>query len=618
MNLEEKLQRLPDKPGVYLMHDAAGEVIYVGKASSLKNRVRSYFRSQRNQSPKTQSLVKKIEDFEYIVTDTEVEALILEYNLIKKYDPRYNVMFRDDKSYPYLKITLNEDFPRIEITRNMRKDGARYFGPYTSVGALNETVRLLRKLFPLRTCRQGDFQQRKRACLNAHIKRCYAPCVGQISREKYGEIVREVVLFMEGKQEDLLDRLHERMEKCAEALDFEKAAGIRDQIQAVEGVLEKQKIVSVNGENQDVIAMARGVNEVCFQVFYVRRGKIMGREHFFMERTDDLSREEVMSAFLKQYYNRAAEIPPVVLLADEAEDGEVIREWLTRIRGRKVLLHVPRRGEKLKLVEMVAANALVELREHEEDRRKKAMTVEEALLELQEHLDLEGLPLRIECYDISNISGTDSVGSMVVFENGSPKPGDYRRFKINTVTGPDDYASMQEVLRRRFKNRDITGDPGKVKDSFCKIPDLIIVDGGKGQLSAAREVMIQMGVGDIPTFGLAKQQEELFGEGSQEPIILPRNSQGLYMLQRIRDEAHRFAVSYHRGLRDKKIHASILDEIPGIGPKRKGALLREFGSVDGIRRATVEQLAHVEGMTKSAAMNIHEYLGVKDKDKDSP
>lgn len=658
MNLEEKLQRVPDNPGVYLMRDAAGDVIYVGKAASLKNRVRSYFRSQKNQSPKTQSLVKHIDDFEIIVTDTEVEALILEFNLIKKYDPKYNVMFRDDKSYPYLKVTLNEKYPRIEITRNMRKDGARYFGPYTSVGALNETVRLLRRLFPLRTCRNSAFEQRKRACLNAHINRCYAPCVDQISPEKYREMVREVILFMEGKQEDLVARLQERMEEAASELDFEKAAKLRDQIQAVEAVLEKQKIDSAGNEDQDVIAMARGTNQVCIEVFYVRKGKLMGREHFFLERTDDLSREEVMSVFLKQYYNRAAEIPPVILLGDEAEERDVIQAWLSQVKGRKVILHVPKRGEKLRLVEMVAANALIELQEHEEDVRRKTMKAEAALMELREHLQLDKLPLRIECYDISNISGTDAVGSMVVFENGEPKPGDYRRFKIKTVTGPDDFASLREVLNRRFQRRRQAGkEPGNesVKDSvnapgaatasafipgtantsadasaavpgekpksdhssvsgswdssFGRLPDLVIIDGGKGQLSAVREVMAELGVGGIPTFGLAKQQEELFVEGSTDSIILPRNSQGLYLLQRIRDEAHRFAISYHRGLRDKKLQESILDQVPGIGPKRKRALLKEFGSVKGIRKASLEELAQVKGMTMSAAQKLQEYIG---------
>lgn len=618
MNLEEKLQRVPAKPGVYLMRNAAGDVIYVGKAASLKSRVRSYFRSPKSQTPKTQSLVKHIEDFEYIVTDTEVEALILEFNLIKKYDPKYNVMFRDDKSYPYLKVTLNEKFPRLEITRNMRKDGARYFGPYTSVGALNETVRLLRRLFPLRTCRNSAFEQRKRACLNAHIKRCYAPCVDKINPEKYGEIVREVILFMEGKQEDLLARLQARMEEAASQLDFEKAAKLRDQIEAVEAVLEKQKIDSAGDEDQDVIAMARGTNQVCIEIFYVRKGKLMGREHFFLERTDDLSREEVMSAFLKQHYNRAAEIPPVILLGDDADDRELIQEWLSQIRDRKVTLHVPKRGEKLRLVEMVAANALVELQEYEEDLRRKSMKAEEALLELQKYLHLDKLPLRIECYDISNISGTDAVGSMVVFENGEPKPGDYRRFKLKSVTGPDDYASLQEVLSRRFKNfnknqagdGEASGAGGAGDSSFGKVPELVIIDGGKGQLSAAREVMTELGAGEIPTFGLAEKQEELFVSGRQEPIILPRNSQSLFLLQRLRNEAHRFAISYHRGLRGKKVQESILDQVPGIGPKRKRALLKEFGSVKGVRKASLEELCQVEGMTRSAAEKLQEYLGV--------
>jgi len=615
MDLEEKLQRLPDKPGVYLMHDAAGDVIYVGKAASLKNRVRSYFRGQKTQPLRTQSLVKHIRDFEYIVTDTEVEALILEYNLIKKYDPRYNVMFRDDKSYPYLKITLNEEYPRVEITRNMVKDGARYFGPYTSVGALNETVRLLRKLFPLRTCKETAFEQRKRACLNAHIKRCPAPCVKEISREKYMEIVREVLLFMEGKQEDLLRRLQQRMEECSDNLDFEKAAKLRDQIKAVEAVLEKQKIVYAGGGDQDVIAMARGVNQVCIQVFYMRKGRLTGRDHFFMVRTDQLSREEVMAEFLKQFYSRAAEIPGTLLLRDDVEDKEVIREWLSQVKGSKVTIHVPKKGAKLKLVEMVAANALEELRDYEEDIRRKTMSLQEALLELQEYLQLPGLPLRIECYDISNISGADSVGSMVVFENGSPKPGDYRRFKIASVSGPDDFASLREVLGRRFRRSGKVSE-GKAGDgSFAKLPDLVIIDGGKGQLSAAREVMRELGLQVIPTFGLAKQQEELFAEGKAEPIILPRNSQVLYLIQRIRDEAHRFAVSYHRGLREKKLRASILDDIPGIGPKRKRALLREFGSVKKIRQATLEQLLQVEGMNRSAAEALQEHFGSSGREK---
>jgi len=596
------------------MRDAEGKVIYVGKAASLKKRLRSYFRSPNAHTPKVQSMVRHIGDFEYIVTDNEIEALILEYNLIKKHRPKYNVMFRDDKSYPYLKITLNEKWPGVTVTRSMVQDGSRYFGPYTRAGALHETVRLLRRIFPIRTCRQSSFDRQERACLNAHIKRCMAPCSGKVSEEKYREMVREVILFMEGKQEDLIKLLTERMEEAAENLEFERAAEIRDQIRSIKAVLQKQKIVSPGGEDQDVIAMARGKNEACMQVFFIRKGKLVGRDHFFLEGTDGMSGEEIMAAFLKQYYSRAAEIPNTLLLSDDAEDREVIQAWLTGKKGQKVRLHVPKRGEKLRLVEMVARNALMELKEREEERRKKTRANEEALLELKEYLDLEELPLRIECYDISNISGTSTVGVMVVFENGFPKTSDYRRFKINTVSGPDDYASLREVLSRRFKrvqnkDKEELGKGAGGDDGFSRLPDLVIIDGGKGQLSAAREVMREMGVADIPALGLAKKNEELFTEGRSEPIMLPRSSQALLLLQRIRDEAHRFAITYHRRLRGKQVSKSVLDGVPGIGPKRKKALLRHFGSVEKIKQASVEELAGVEGMTLSAAERLREYLG---------
>jgi len=616
VNLEEKLQLVPDKPGVYLFYGSEGEVIYVGKAASLKNRVRSYFRSSQNHSPKVLSMVKSVEDLEYIVTDNEVEALILEFNLIKKYRPKYNVMFRDDKSYPYLKITLNEEWPGIEITRNVVQDGSRYFGPYTSAGALHETLRLLRRLFPIRTCRGSSYKKRERPCLNAHIKRCLAPCSGRVDAEKYREMINELILFLEGKQESLISRLEEKMLKASENLEFEKAAEIRDQIRSIKAVLEKQKIVSPGGEDQDVIAMAKGKDETCVQVFFVREGKLIGREHFFLDGTEGMPEEEIMSVFLKQYYSRATEIPHTVLLSHNTEDKEVIEKWLKEKRGKKVTLKVPLRGPKKDLVEMVAQNALMELKEHEREQSKKIAETEEALLQLKEYLDLNQLPLRIEGYDVSNISGTNNVGVMVVFENGVPQKRHYRRFKINSTSGPDDYQSMRELIYRRFKRAESaeksgTEIAGEGDIGFSTLPDLVVIDGGKGQLKSAREVMRSLGVEDIPTFALAKKREELFKEGRKDPYILPRNSQALFLLQRIRDEAHRFAVTYHRRLRGKQMSRSVLDEVPGIGPKRKKALLRKYGSVEGIRKASVEELAQVEGMNKSAAEKLLEYLGGK-------
>lgn len=606
----EKLERLPDKPGVYLMLDERGKVIYVGKASSLKNRVRSYFRSGQSQPAKVKALVQHIADVEYIVTDTEIEALILENNLIKKHRPKYNVSLKDDKTYPYLKVTTNEEFPRIMVTRSMQKDGARYFGPYTRVGAMHETLKLLRRLFPIRSCKQATLERNDRPCLNAHIDRCLAPCSGQITRDEYAEVVKEAILFLEGKQEKLIKRLRERMEQAAERLQFEKAAELRDQITALEQVLARQKIVSSDQEDRDVVAMARGEGQVCVQVFFVRGGKITGREHFFMIGTDQMSRQEVMTAFVKQYYNRVDHVPKEILLQDALEDEDVIGGWLSQKRGNKVTLAVPKRGEKLKLVEMVAKNALLVLEEEELLQRKKKMVVQEALLELQQRLGLPCLPRRIECYDISNIQGSDSVGSMVVFENGIPKNSDYRRFKIKTVQGPDDFASMYEVIARRFaRARQEQQEPdGKKQAKFARLPDMVLIDGGKGQLNAARQAMKRLEVAYIPTFGLAKEEELLFSEGKPDPIRLPRDSESLFLLQRIRDEAHRFAVSYHRQVRDKNIRRSILDEIPGIGPKRKKALLRHFGSVTAIRQATLEEIAAVEGMNMVLAETVYHYL----------
>ena len=594
-DIEDKLKRLPDKPGVYLMLSEEEKIIYVGKASSLRSRVRSYFRDG-NASVKVSALVRHIKDIDYIVTDTEVEALILECNLIKKHRPKYNVFLKDDKTYPYIKITLDEAYPRIVTTRRVKKDGAKYYGPYTSAGSLHETIRLLRRLFPIRTCK--SFEKQQRACLNYHIKRCLAPCAGNVSAADYKDMINEIMNFLEGKQERLIKNLQEKMLKAAENLQYEKAGELRDQIKAVEKVLEKQKIVNAAEEDQDVIAFARGSNEVCVQVFFIRNGKVVGREHFFLDGTDSLSRSEVMTIFVKQYYSRVADIPRKILLQEPIEDKDVIEQWLKEKASIRVVVQVPQMGEKLKLLEMVGRNALLLLEEAQLSRQKKKLADGEAILQLKEYLKLTTLPIRIECYDISNIQGTSTVGSMVVFEKGKPLTDEYRRFKINTVEGANDYASLQEMLYRRFKRG----------AGAAALPDLVLIDGGKGQLSAARDVMKLLGFASIPACGIAKKEELLFTENEQEAIKLPENSEALYLLQRIRDEAHRFAITYHRQLRSKDSFRSLLDEIPGIGPRRKKALLNKFGSLENIRMASLQELEQVEGMNKKSAMQVYDYL----------
>ncbi|MEW6621891.1 MAG: excinuclease ABC subunit UvrC [Bacillota bacterium] len=595
MTLEDRLKRLPDKPGVYMMLSDEGKVIYVGKAASLRNRVRSYFRSNQN-SPKAAALMLHVKDLDYIVTDNEVEALILECNLIKNHRPKYNVFLKDDKTYPYIKITLDEEYPRIVTTRRIQKDGGKYYGPFTNVGSMHETVKLLRRLFPVRTCK--SIKPQDRPCLNHHIKRCLAPCTGNISPNDYRTMVEQTIMFLEGKQEKVLETLQRKMREASENLEFERAGELRDQIMAVEKVLEKQKIENPVEEDQDVIAFARGVDEACVQVFFIRNGKVVGREHYFIDGTDNLSRTEIVTAFVKQYYSRVADIPRKILLQEPVEDKEIIELWLKEKRGSKVSLATPQIGSKLKLVEMVAKNALLLLEEAQLSRQRKKMSDEEALLLLKDYLDLQNIPLRIECYDVSNIQGSSAVGSMVVFEKGRPVPEQYRKFKIKTVDGPNDYAALQEVLYRRFKHG----------ANAASLPDLVLIDGGKGQLSACREVMRVLDLAHIPAYGLAKKEELLFGEGKEDPIILPRTSEALYLVQRIRDEAHRFALAYHRSIRGKDSLRSLLDEIPGIGPKRKKALLMRFGSIEEIRAAAIKDLEEVEGMNKKAAEQVYDYF----------
>lgn len=607
MILEDKVKNMPSEPGVYLMKDEGGQIIYIGKAISLKNRVRSYFSSQHQNSPKTRALVKNIRDIDFIITDSELEALILESNLIKKHRPKYNISLKDDKNYPLIKVTINEDFPRIEIVRKIEKDGAKYFGPFTSSSSVQETLKLITKIFPIRDCKHKTFARQDRPCLNSHINRCKAPCVGRISVKEYKKIISEIILFLEGKQEALVKTLKERMVEASVNLEFELAAELRDQLQAVEKIIERQKIVSDAQADQDVINIARGFDEVCVQIFFVRSGKLIGKEHFFIAHTDDDTREEIIAGFIKQYYNLAEYIPKEILIPEELDERGIIQDWLSDKKGSKVYLSIPKRGMKVELLELVNKNALQILEQSNLARlQKKAMT-EDAVYQLQEELELDVPPIRIECYDISNTQGAESVASMVVFKNGKPAGDQYRRFKIKTVEGPNDFASMAEVIGRRFKNA-LKEEAENKQGKFRELPDLLIIDGGKGQLAAAREVMKSLGFGWIPTYGLAKENEWLFHEDSGEPIILPRNSKSLYLVQRIRDEAHRFAITYHRLLRTKRNLASVLDEIPGVGERRKQILLKHFGSLKKIKEASFHEIVKVEGITEQVAESIYNYF----------
>jgi excinuclease ABC subunit C len=641
--IQSVLNSLPHKPGIYIMKDAQGTILYVGKAISLYNRVRSYFQESTDLSPKNRVMVSKVDDIEFLVVKNEVEALVLESNYIKQYRPKYNVLLRDDKNYPYIKVALTEDFPRVYRVRSFQHDGNRYFGPYTNSGAVDSTLDLLNKLFAFRTCRydasawapprEGEppagWKQKLlvRPCTQYFIHRCIAPCVAYATREEYDAVIQQVILFLEGKHDEVLKKLHEQMNEAAENLNFEEAARIRDRIKAVERILEKQRIISTEGQDdQDVIALASAEDETCAQVFFFRSGKLVGREYFILQGTRDSTPGEVMSSFLQQFYESSPHIPPEVIVEVEPDDRVVLQSWLKEKRKGAITITAPKRGEKLRLVEMVKQNAQEVLEQQRIKWLTDSQKTQMALEELQEALNLAAPPYRIECYDISNTQGTNSVGAMVVFEAGRPKNSEYRRFKIKTVEGPNDFASHQEMLRRRFRRQAHSdsakadgagkGSESEIEESEqeaplqheWKMPDLIIIDGGKGQLSAALEVLQGLHI-DVPTVGLAKENEEIFIPGSPDPIILPRSSQGLYMVQRIRDEAHRFGITYHRKLRSDRTFKSALDEIPGIGPKRKQALMKHFGSVRAISAASVEDLAALDGMTRDAAEKVKEYIG---------
>lgn len=613
--MREKLEQLPESPGVYIYRDGQGAIIYVGKAVSLKHRVRSYFGASAARDPKVKALMSRARDLEYITTDSEVEALILESNLIKEHRPRYNVFLKDDKSYPYLKLTLREEYPRVLMTRRLVKDGSRYFGPYTQVGAVQETLRLLKRIFPLRTCKQKTPAPRSRPCLNQHIKRCLGPCCGLVTPEEYGRLVDGVQLFLSGHQEQLIKDLRRRMEQAAADLDFERAALLRDQLLAVEKVAERQKIVSGDNEDRDVVAMARDRGKSCVMVFFVRGGKLIGREHFILDETADMQRGEVINAFLKQYYLQAEFIPREVLAEDiPAEELALLERWLSEKRGGRVHISKPRRGEKKKLVELAGRNALLVLEEMQAGRAAGSDVLGQALDELARVLGLDAPPGRLECFDISNIQGAETVASMAVFEDGRPAPQQYRRFKIKTVSGPDDFASMREVLGRRFargrEERELinTGQLSTRRAKFHRLPDLLVVDGGKGQLSSAVAVLEEQGCAGIPVCGLAKEEELIFLPGRPEPVRLPADSPALQMMQRLRDEAHRFAVTYHRQLRGKRNLKSMLEDIEGVGAARRRELLRTFGSVDKIMAAGLDELAAAPGMNRKAAEAVYDYF----------
>ncbi|HMD87725.1 MAG TPA: excinuclease ABC subunit UvrC [Anaerolineaceae bacterium] len=608
------LDTLPNKPGCYQMKNANGEIIYVGKAINLRNRVRSYFQDGRDQDIKTRQMVRHIADIQWIVVGSELEALILEMNLIKKHRPHYNIRLKDDKRYPYIKVHWADPFPKVTVTRQMLNDGARYYGPYTSVWAVHQTLDVLRRIFPYLTCDRVITGKDARPCLYYDIKLCSGPCIGAIDQAGYRQVIEDLSQFLEGRTGPIVDRLRQQMDTAAEELRFEQAATIRDQIQAIDKVVEKQKVISSEQMDSDVIAMARSDGEACVQIFFIRAGKMIGREYFILEGTEDEADNRVIGEFIKQFYSEAATIPPQVLLPNEVEEAQIIKQWLrTRRGGQKVELVVPRLGTPQELVEMASENASDTLKALRTQWEADTNRQTEALAELQQALHLASPPNRIECYDISNTQGTAAVGSMVVFQQGVPSKNLYRRYNIKSASGPDDFASMEEVLTRRFKRwqaaQEVSAPGEKPDPSFSLLPDLLIVDGGKGQLGRAVKVLEAFGLsGRVPVTGLAKQQEELFLPGRSESLLLPRHSQGLYLLQRIRDEAHRFAITAHRNRRSKAGLASRLEAVPGIGPARRKALLTQFGSIQGIQEASLEELERIPGISEEIAQSIKSQL----------
>ena len=609
-DIQEELKKLPAKPGVYLMHNAQDEIIYVGKARILKNRVRQYFQSSYNKSVKIQHMVSHIAYFEYIITDSELEALVLECNLIKEHRPKYNTMLMDDKTYPFIKVTVNEPFPRVMMARRMKKDKAKYFGPYTSAGAVKDTIELIRKLYHIRSCNRSLPKDigKERPCLNYHIHQCHAPCQGYISREEYRKSIDEVVRFLNGNYDPILKELEEKMLDASENLEFEKAIEYRELLASVQKIAQKQKITDTAGDDRDIIAMASEGEDAVVQVFFIRGGRLIGRDHFYLKIAENDTKSEILSSFIKQFYAGTPYIPAELMLPEEIEDQEIIEEWLTTRREHKVRLRIPKKGTKEKLVELAQKNAQMVLKNDKERLKREEGRTIGAVKELEKILGLTGI-IRMEAYDISNTNGFDSVGSMVVYEHGKPKRNDYRKFKIKSVQGPDDYASMNEVLTRRFEHGLRERQDESETGGFQAFPDLIMMDGGRGQVNIALEVLEKLNL-HIPVCGMVKDDNHrtrgLYFNNVELPI--DRNSECFRLITRIQDEAHRFAITFHRQLRSKGQVHSILDDIPGVGPARRKDLMRSFENIEAIRNATVDDLKELPSMNEKSAQEVYKFF----------
>lgn len=618
-NLEEQLKSLPDNPGVYIMKDSDGQIIYIGKAVSLKNRVRQYFQNSKNHSPKVKAMVENIAEFEYILTDSELEALILECNLIKKHKPKYNILLKDDKHYPYIKVTMNEEYPRVFMARKIDKDKAKYFGPYSGAYAVRETIDVINKLFPVRTCSKVLGKGKHgRPCLNYYIGRCIAPCQGDVNKEDYRSMMKDICMFLSGKQDELISELQNKMDAASLNMEYERAAEYRDKISAIRQIQERQKVLSSALEDEDVIAFAQSEDKGCIQIFFIRGGKLIGREHFMVSDADSTTSREVLTEFVKQFYSGTVFIPRDIILQEEIDEMNIIESYLTGKRGSKVYIKVPKMGDKKDLVNMVAENAHILLKNFSEKLLREKQMSEGAVDELSDILELDTIPRRIEAYDISNIQGVDPVGSMVVFIDGKPKNSEYRRFKIKTVIGANDYASMQEVIERRFrhgleelallKRKGMMDGMGK----FSSMPDLVLIDGGEGQVNSALEVLKGLDI-DVPVCGMVKDERHrtrglLF---KAHEVMMDQGSEAFKLITRIQDEAHRFAITYHRSLRDKGMVRSILDEIPGVGEVRRKALMKHFGSIDAIKESDLDSLKAVPGMNITSAQAVYDFFHSK-------
>lgn len=617
-DIKEQLKILPDKPGVYLMKNKENEIIYVGKAISLKNRVRQYFQSLKNQAPKVRAMVENITSFEYIITDSELEALILECNLIKENKPKYNILLRDDKTYPYIKITMKEGYPRVIKTRRYVKDGGRYFGPYSNVSALNETLQVIHQLFPIRTCKRNiaaSIEKKERPCLNFHIKKCIGPCTGDVNKEQYMQMIQEIILFLNGKEDELIKKIEEKMKKAAANMDYERAALFRDQFVALTSIVEKQKVISNSDIDQDVIAAATGTDESYVQVFYIRKGKIVQRQQYTLSTNPEEGVSDILSSFVKQFYNNMNFIPKEILIEEELEDRALLEDWLSNKRGSKVSIKTPKIGDKKQLMDMVKKNAVLMMEQTIEISRRKKEAKEKLMGELQDKLNLDISPYRIEAFDISNIQGVESVASMVVFEDGKAKPKDYRRFKIKTIKGANDYGSLEEVVLRRFRRgleetkSIMEGEVPIEEGKFSVFPDLIMVDGGKGQVHSVEKSLKALGL-DIPVCGMIKDDKHrtrgLIYEGKE--LDVEKATSLFLFIAKVQDEAHRFAINYHRSLRRDTALTSVLDDIPGVGEKRRKALMKHFKDINHIKNATIEELLEVDGLNKTTAEDIYNYF----------